>query len=368
MRRQLPTSRRDFFSGGLKKIFDKVAETADLKNPLAFLGLDRSYVRMRREIMATNFEVIFGSYESAHAQKTGMHVLDKIERFDDLMNIWQGDSELKHINQNAASEPVKVSPEIFEMITLAKQYYKETEGAFDVTSTPLSRCWGFFQRQGKVPSLDEIDKAMARLGMDDVILDAEKQTVFFNKEGIEINPASIGKGQALDHAVKVARRGKLKDVLLNGGFSSVLASGAPAWKEAWQIDIRNPFDEHKPLAKLHLKNKGFSSSGSEEQYFFHEGKRYGHIIDPRTGWPAGDILSISVAAPSAAKAEALSTAFCVMGVEKTLKYCENHKDIGVVIIPIPGKNGYSEIITSNLSDDCLEVIRASCQTKNHAII
>ncbi|MEW6234336.1 MAG: FAD:protein FMN transferase [Candidatus Omnitrophota bacterium] len=370
MRRAMPTNRRSFFSEGFKKLAGQAAEALDLKNPLAFLGLDRSYVRMRREAMASHFEVIFGTYEKAQARETGMYVLDEIDRFDYLLNIWRGRSELKEVNERAALEPVPVGEEIAEMVKLAKRIHRETEGAFDITTTPLSRCWGFFQRKGVIPHPEDIEAAKKRIGMDGIALDEERKTIQFTKPDIEITPASIGKGLALDHAMKIARDRGLKDVLLNGGFSSVLASGAPAWKESWQIDVRNPFDCERPIARLQLKNQGFSSSGSEEQFFLHEGKRYGHIIDPRTGWPSCKVFSVSVVAPTAALAEALSTAFCVMGVEKTLEYCENRKDkdIGAILIPMPDDKGRSEIIASNFNTDCVEVLIKSCQTKNRDIV
>jgi len=364
----MPTSRRSFFSEGLKKLAGQAADALELKHPLAFLGLDKSYVRMKREAMASHFEVIFGAYEKTQSRETAMYVLDEIDRFDSLLNIWRGRSELKEVNERAALEPVPVGEEIAEMVKIAKRIHHETGGAFDITTTPLSRCWGFFQRKGVIPHAEDIEAAKKRIGMDSIALDEEAKMIRFKKPDLEITPASIGKGLALDYALKIAQERGLKDVLLNGGFSSVLASGAPAWKDAWQIDVRNPFDNERPIARLQLKNQGFSSSGSEEQFFLHEGKRYGHIIDPRTGWPSSEVFSVSVVAPTAALAEALSTAFCVMGVEKTLEYCENRKELGVILIPMPDDKGRSEIITSNFSPDCMEVLIKSCQTKNRDIV
>jgi len=224
----------------------------------------------------------------------------------------------------------------------------------------LTRCWGFFTRQGRIPPEEELESARSRVGMEHVILDEENRTLFFEKEGIELSPASLGKGFALDYAMKVARERGLKDVLLNGGYSSVLASGAPAWKEAWQIDVQNPVEGKPPFAHLQLRNQGFSSSGSALQFFVQDGKKYGHIIDPRTGRPTETMLNVNVVAATAAEAEAWSTAFYVMGVEKTLKYCENRKDIGVLLLGLPDEQGNAEVITSNLAEDQVEVLNVSC--------
>lgn len=338
----------------------QVAQTAGLEHPLAFLGLNKSYTRMRRTIMATQVEVMFPSYEGVDAWRAANVVLNEIQRFDRMLNIWKGEGELKKLNETACKEPVKVSKELFRMLKLSAKFYKDTEGAFDITITPLARCWGFFYRNGRMPDADEISAALDKCGMNYVELNEEEQTVFFTREGVEITPASIGKGFALDHAIHLAHQRGLKDVLLNGGFSSVLATGAPEWKDCWQIDIRNPIDHSQASARVRLYNQGFSSSGAEEQHFTHEGKTYGHIIDPRTGWPAEKVMSVNVIAPTAAHAEALSTAFYVMGVEKTLDYCENHKQIGVVMLTLPNEGGQGEVITANLDPNRVEVVNASC--------
>ncbi len=365
---QRPVSnRRSFFQSGMDSFWGRIADTLDLNEPLAFLGFDKSYVKLRREAMATDFEVLYCNYEKTQMRLTASKVLNEIDYFDSLLNIWKGDSELKRINQQAFLEPVEVCEEVFGLIKLAKDFFLETQGAFDITATPLVRCWGFFQRDGHLPSQPEIEKAQDQVGMNYVDLNEEKRTVFFQKPGIELTPASLGKGYALDRALRVAHREGLRTILLNGGFSSVLASGSPKWRDSWQIDIRNPFDHERPLARLQLRNQGFSTSGSELQQFEHEGKVYGHIIDPRTGWPVSTMLNVSVIALTAAEAEALSTAFYVMGVEKTVEYCENHKDIGVLILCNPNDKGVAEVITSNLNQDRVEVLIPSCQMRRVTI-
>ncbi len=365
---RIQRNRRDFFQSGFELLLNNIADMVDVKKPLAFLGHDRTYVRMRRHSMATDIEVLYGSYEDAKARETGMAVLNEIDRIENVLSIWQEDSELTQVNKKAAQEPVQVSTEIFDMVKLAKEIHHETEGAYDITSTVLSRCWGFFNRSGNLPTQDQIDEALSKTGSEHIVLDEENQTIYFTKEGIEISPASLGKGLAMDYALRLANQRGLKDVLIHGGFSSVSASGAPAWKEAWQFHIRNPLDPDNPLAMVNLRDQSFSSSGVQEQHFIYEGRTYGHIIDPRTGWPADEMLSANVIAPTALQAEALSTAFFVMGVEKTLKYCENHKDIGVLILCPPDENGQAGIITSNLTQEKVEVLNSSCQTKNPAII
>ena len=294
-------SRRGLFHNGFEQFMSGIADLVDIKEPLAFLGLDRSYARLKREAMATDFEIIYCAYEKPETRAVGMKMLDEVDRIESIFNIWQGECELQKVNQRAAIEPVHVSKEVYNLVKIAQLYYKRTEGAYDITCTPLTRRWGFFQRQGRLPSPDELAEARNKTGMDFVELNNTEHTIFFKREGIELTPASIGKGFALDCALRIARQRGLKNVLTRGGFSSVCASGAPAWKTVWEINIRNPLDSSKPLAKIGLCDQGFSSSGDQLQHFVHEGKKYGHIIDPRTGWPAGHLSLVNVIAPTALK-------------------------------------------------------------------
>ena len=320
------------------------------------MGTDRSYLRMRRQAMHTDFEVVIPSCEAGRNQKTGMALLDEVDRLESMLTIWAGTSELAHVNQYAAQSPVTVSQELFSMVKLAHRIYRETSGAYDITSTPLSRCWGFFARKGRVPSKAEIEKARERTGMHHVKLDVKNHTIFFGRDGIELNPASIGKGLALDYAMRIAQRRGLYNVMLNGGYSSVLASGAPPWRLCWQIDVRNPLNPNKPLARVQLTGKGFSCSGSEVQQFTKHGKSYSHLIDPRTGRPAEGILQCAVIAPTAAEAEAYSTAFAIMDVEQSREFCKRRPQLGCVMLHASHTDNRIHRTTVNLDESQVEVL------------
>ena len=348
-------NRKDFL-GSLFSFSDRVFDPAAFARDRMPLGVNPSYIRVKREAMYTDFEVIFGSNENGEARRTAFAVLNEIDRVERLLTIWRGWSELMELNRRAAIKPVKVSREIFSLVKLARQIYLATTGAYDISSTPLSRCWGFFQRKGRVPSDEELRNAKKRVGMEFVELDEEKRTVFFRKQGIELSPASLGKGFALDRAILISRKRGLRNVMLSGGFSSVFASGAPAWKDRWNLSIRNPMDRNRSLARIGLVNQGYSSSGSEAQRFTHNSRVYGHILDPRTGRPVHHMENVNVIASTAAEAEALSTAFYVMGVEKTLQFCEKHPTIGVVIVTLPDSRGKSEIVTANIDETRMEVL------------
>jgi thiamine biosynthesis lipoprotein len=360
-----PQNRRRAMSNGFKSLLADISDLLDVKEPLAFLGFDRSYVKLKREAMATVFEVILPNYEKMIKRRTASMLLDEIDRIESVFTIWKGQSELKTLNETAWKEPVKVSDDMFRLLTLAKSVFEWTEGAYDLTSTPLAKCWGFFYRDGRMPNEQEIALAKGRVGMQHVILHDKDQTVFFEKRGIELTPASIGKGYALDRAAVLAEGKDFNTFLLNGGGSSMVARGNPAWKDAWAFNIRHPFNKDQSIAQIQLKDKGFSSSGCQEQFFEQDGKQYGHIIDPRSGYPASEVVSVNVTAPTAAEAEALSTAFYVLGVEPVLKYCENHPHIGVLMILPQGKSEHTQLITINLKAQEVEVKDESCLVQRY---
>jgi len=133
----------------------------------------------------------------------------------------------------------------------------------------------------------------------------------------------------------------------------MIARGDHYGQGGWPVGIRNPLFTDRRFATLLLRDGSMSTSGSNIQYFRHAGRRYGHILDPRTGWPAEQVLSVTVLAPNAAEADSLSTAFYVMGLENTLQWCDNHPEIGVLIVPKPVGCRRLEPVVRNIPDDVL---------------
>jgi len=171
----------------------------------------------------------------------------------------------------------------------------------------------------------------------------DSREIEFSRPGIALNLNAIGKGYALDRLAAFLDAGRgaaggagqiaLHDYLLHGGSSSMVARGALPGSGGWPVGLADPRFPARALATIVLQNQALSTSGSAVQYFRYRGKRYGHIVDPRTGLPAEEVLSVTVVAPDAAQAEALSTAFFVLGVEKSLEYCHNHEGVAMFLVP-----------------------------------
>jgi thiamine biosynthesis lipoprotein len=273
------------------------------------------WIHVHRRAMACRFEITLASEHAAwvpHARAA----LDEIDRIEAQLSVFRETSAISDVNRRAARDAVEIDSPFFDLLRHCAILHGDTGGAFDITSTPISRCWGFLQRAGRLPSLDAIDAARAAVGFDAVELDESARSVRFTRPGIELNLGAIGKGYALDRVAGGLRRAGVRRALLSAGQSSLLALNGD-----WAIDVVSPRADRGPLARVWLRNAALGTSGAGEQFVIVDGTRYGHVIDPRTGWPAAGVLSASVVASSAAEADALSTAFLIGGVDLAREYC-----------------------------------------------
>jgi thiamine biosynthesis lipoprotein len=319
------------------------------------IALERSMllVSVRRRAMACEFEVQLAATRNDQSMEHVFAALDLVEALESQLTVYRDNSEVNAINQKASTAPVAVEPRLFELFEQAACLHRDTGGAFDITSGPLSQAWGFFRREGRVPSDEEIDAARKRVGMRHVVLDGARQTVAFRQAGIAVNFNSMGKGYALDRMAELLDERGVDDYLIHGGKSSVLARGdQPGYeRDGWTVGLRHPLRPAERVAEFQLRNQSLSTSGSGTQFFIRRGKRYGHILDPRTGRPAEGLFSATVIAPTACEADALSTAFYVMGPEKVHDYCRTRPDIGAVLVAPGEREGDVRLFAFSLGDE-----------------
>jgi FAD:protein FMN transferase len=308
-------------------------------------------IHVSRRAMACEFEVRFPAERYQQGTESALEALDLVEALEEQISYFRPGSELSRVNLLAAEEPVELGPPLFDLLRLAMTLYEETEGAYDVTSAPLWEAWGFARRSGQIPSPAQLAEARSRVGSHLVELDATRRTVRFRQPGVRINLASIGKGYALDVCAERLLALGLADFLLHGGQSSVLARGNRGKEEPWEIGIRHPRQPGRRLGVVRLHDRALGTSGGQFQSFRHQGHRYGHILDPRSGWPAEAVLATTVLAPSAALADALSTAFYVMGPDRSLDYCRTHPGIGAILISAGSHGEDVEIHTAGLDEE-----------------
>jgi len=265
--------------------------------------------------MATEFELLIYGEREIYLQSVSEAVFQEISRLEAQLSFYNPDSDISDLNRCAADAPVIVEPRLFHLLEKAKALSEATGGAFDLTVAPLMRCWGFVGSSGSMPTAEAIEEACRLVGMQHVHLDAGAYTVAFDTEGVQLDLGAIGKGYAIDCGVELLREYEIEAALLHGGTSTAYALGHPPDAETWTIAIQRPFDTTSGhyLTQFSLRDESLSVSAPHGKWFASKGRRYGHVIDPRTGYPAGTALLAALVTASATESDALSTALLTLG-------------------------------------------------------
>jgi thiamine biosynthesis lipoprotein len=303
-----------------------------------------------------DFQVYLDAIRHKRDTEPALEALELVEKLETQMTVYREHSEVMDINRRAATTPVIVEARLFGLLRLAVTLYEETEGAFDITSGPLSKLWGFYRRSGQVPDEIALREVLSRVGTANVELDDVNSTIRFLKRGVEINLNALGKGYALDRMAERLDESGLKHFLIHGGQSSILARGSRELTEdqaeptGWRVTLRHPLKRNQRVAEIRLRDRALGTSGTGTQFFHHKGRRYGHVLDPRTGQPAEGVLSATVLAPNAALADALSTAFFVMGPEAVESFCRERAELSAILVCPGQRSGAVEVRTFGMSE------------------
>ncbi len=324
-------TRRDFLRG--KALLEAVRGAVNEAIGSGATGAEPELelLRVSRYAMGTTFSICMPA-AAGGAVDVATAALDLIEELENRLTVYHDRSEVARVNRAAAGQAVPVSAELYELLEQSLALYRQTDGAFDVAIGSVIHAWGFVHGPRRVPDAGELADAMSRSGSRWVALDRERRTVRFLKDGVQLNFGSIGKGYALDRAAWRIRTlaGELP-VLLQGGASSVLAVGSPA-ADGWRVGIANPLDPKRRLVTVSLRNEALGTASNLIRFVDDRGRRYGHVLDPRTGWPAEGLLQASVIAPDAATADALATALLVMGREAAEAFCARHPELSAILV------------------------------------
>jgi thiamine biosynthesis lipoprotein len=262
-------------------------------------------------VMGTAAWVTVAGAGAAEAEEAAQEVFREFRRIESVMSAWADSSELSLLNAGAGSGPVAVSPELFALVDSSLRYSRGTFGAFDPTVRPLVLLWGFQGGEPALPSPGAIDSALALVGCDGISLDDEALAVSL-PAGAQIDFAGIAKGYAVDRGAAILERRGIRRALVNLG-GNIYALGSPPGGRGWRIGVRDPRGGLGTVGTILLADAAVATSGNYENFVEIDGRRYGHIIDPRTGRTVDGVLSVTVAAPTALAADALSTGFFVLG-------------------------------------------------------
>jgi thiamine biosynthesis lipoprotein len=261
--------------------------------------------------MGGTFTIVLYADARPLGDRAATAAFTELRRLERMLSHYRADSEWSAVNRHAAERAVPVPQELFELLAASIDYSRRSEGAFDITVGPLVRAWDFKDGTGRLASDEAIQRARRRVGYANVVLDAASRTVRFSRSGVELDPSGIGKGYAVDRMIVILRQHGISRALVSAADSSIYAMGAPPGKRGWMVRVGGPVtgSEQGPVL---LENKSLSTSGASRKSFRVQDQRYGHVLDPRTGYPAPGYLA-AVVAPRTLDSEAWTKAVLVNG-------------------------------------------------------
>lgn len=287
-------------------------------------------------LLGSPFEITVIAKDSIEGEKYCNLAIDETKRIENLISDWIPTTEISKVNQNAGKNPVNVSLEVFELVHRAIQISKLTDGAFDLSYASMDKIWKFDGSMKKMPSEAEIKASVSKVGFQNIILDKEKQTIFLKNEGMKLGLGGIGQGYIAD---------KIKTLLQNEGCPSGIINvsgdintwGYQLDGKPWTVAIVNPMNKEKIFATFPLMDSAVETSGSYEKFVVFNGKRYTHIINPRTGYPAYGLVSVSVFAKQTELADALATSIFVMGKDVGLDFINQIPGVECILVDDKGE-------------------------------
>jgi len=283
--------------------------------------------RFAHHAMATTFEILVAGSDPLYAAQAARAAFEKLDLIEKEISRYIPGSDISRINSLSAGESLLLGPDAFRCLSLSARLHADTGGAFDVTIGSLLQCWRKKGR-GSSPSREELELARRRTGMHLLRLDASKHRVEVPTRPVQIDLGGIGKGYGVDRMAELLREWDIRSALIHGGWSSALALDAPPGRRGWPVRFEGPGKGMKSLVRFHLENRAVSGSG------FTKGR---NIIDPRSGRPARGRLASWACAPTAATADALSTAILVMSLAEIEDYLKSHTDSLAVFLKEDGK-------------------------------
>jgi len=294
--------------------------------------------RVEDGIMGTRITVELWAEDKGSGNAAIDAVMAEMRRIDELMSTYKSTSELSKVNARAALEPIKITPELFGLLTTALQYSRDTDGAFDITYASVGYMYDF--RHRKRPDEASIEKALPAVDYHHVLLDPKTGTVRFSQPGVRIDLGGIAKGHAVDSSIQVLqKRGITRALVTAGGDSRIIGDrfGTP-----WVVGIRHPDRKNEVIAKIPLEDAALSTSGDYERYFDENGVRYHHIIDPHSGHSASKVRSATIIGPTATRTDGLSKTAFVLGPERALEIYNRLDDIDAILVTPNGRVLYTK--------------------------
>ncbi len=265
-------------------------------------------------LMGSVFDISVVDKDLIRATANIDRAVEEITRLENLISEWRPETQISEVNRNAGIKPVRVDKEVFDLTKRAIAYSIMTAGAFDISIAAMDKLWRFDGSMDVMPTPEAVGKSVEKVGYEHLVLDSVNSTIYLSRPGMKIGFGSIGKGYAADKGREFLQAAGVTGGIVNAS-GDLSAWGEQLNRKAWTIGINNPFKTRRMLKILKIKTGSVATSGSYEKYAEIDGKRYSHIINPKTGYPSTGLTSVTILGPSAEFANALSTSIMVIGVD-----------------------------------------------------
>jgi len=296
------------------------------------------WITRNEPIMGTRCAVELWSEDKTAGDAAITSVFDDMRRIDRLMSTWKEDTEISRVNREGGKHPVKISKELFDLLVTSVQYSELTHGAFDITYASVGYLYDF--KKGIHPDQQAIDKALPGINFRHMVLNPEQHTVYFQRPGMRIDLGGIAKGYSVDRGIEILQKQGITRAMVNAGGDTRIIGDR--FGKPWIVGIRDPDHEGKTFLRMPLKDTAFSTSGDYERYFDENGRRFHHIIDPKTGDSARKCRSVTIISGNATRTDALTKSVFVMGPEEGIKFIDTLPDVDAVAVAPDGKVTYSK--------------------------
>jgi thiamine biosynthesis lipoprotein len=295
------------------------------------------WITRNESIMGTRCAVELWSDDRARGEAAIASVFDDMKRIDRLMSTWKEDTEVSKVNREGSKHPVKISQELFRLLQVSVEYSELTHGAFDITYASVGYLYDF--KKGVHPDQKAIEQALPGINWRHMVLDAKNTTVFFTRPGMRIDLGGIAKGHSVDRGIEILQKQGITRAMVNaGGDTRILGD---RFGKPWVVGVRDPDHEGRMFLRLPLSDTAFSTSGDYERYFDEDGKRFHHIIDPKTGDSARKVRSVTVISGNATRTDALTKSVFIMGPEDGIAFINTLPDVDAVAVAPDGRVIYS---------------------------
>ncbi|MCL9770248.1 FAD:protein FMN transferase [Flavobacterium sp. HXWNR69] len=299
------------------------------------LGYSQQIFKKKQSLLGSPFEITVVAKDSVEGDYFTSLAIDEVKRVEHLISDWIPTTQISKVNQNAGIQPVKVDQEVFDLVERAIKISKLTSGAFDISYASMDKIWKFDGSMKAMPTEEAIKKSVEKVGFQKIVLNPQDTTIFLKDKGMKLGLGGIGQGYIADKIKILLQEKGCKSGLVNVS-GDINTWGKQPDGKSWTVGIVNPINKNKVFATFPLDDSAVETSGSYEKYVTFNGKRYSHIIDPRTGYPASGIVSVSVFAKQTEIADALATGIFVLGVEVGLDLVNQLKGIGCIIVDEKG--------------------------------